>query len=364
MAVSSPARAVPAEIILGRVVEVDPDRWVCRVLCSDPVREFSPVLVSSLFMGSRGEGIHAMPEVGVRVYVAVPSDGTHAFIIGYAFTLDSTSGDGLKAGSLHSGRPYLNPGDIAALSRDHNGIVIRRGGIVEICSTPLARTIYNPHANQVLTVAENWEVETLGGKLSWKNLHRDEDQDGELTARYQHEVRQYVDSPNLSVQLQMGATEGARLELDGPVPEPLLVDTPTQVHLLSAGALAPQPITVSVKRPATTDPAARVIDLRVRDDERSEGADDTLAVGVSRQGAVLLETAAKVRIALDEDTGLCEPVLRGTTFLTALSEAFTEITAGLNSLGILTPRTDAFLAEILTSESTGAPFLSSTLESE
>jgi hypothetical protein len=364
MAVASPARAVPAEIVFGRVVEVDPDRWVCRVLSSDPVREFSPVLVSSLFMGTQGEGIHAMPEVGVRVYVAVPSDGTHAFIVGYAFTVDETTGDGRNAGSLHSGRPHLNPGDIAALTRDQNGVVIRRGGIVEIRSTPLARTIYNPQGNQVLTIAESWEVETFGGNIAWKNLQREDDQDGELSARFQQEVRQYVDSPRSSVRIQMGATEGARLELDGPVPAPPLVDTTTTLQLLAAGSLAPQPITLSVKRPSAADPAARVVDLRVYDDERDTSAEESFVLGVSRQGAVLIETGAKVRIADGEDTGDTEPVLRGTTFLTSLALALEEISTGLNALGFLTPATASLLADIRTSKASGAPFLSSTLESE
>jgi|SaaInlStandDraft_7_1057024.scaffolds.fasta_scaffold00038_41 hypothetical protein len=361
---ATPTRAVSAQIHLGRVVEVDPDRWICRVIGDDPPKEFTPVLVSSLFMGALGEGIHAMPEVGARVYVAVPSDGSQKFLVGYAYTMDPTTEDARKAGSFHSGRPYLNPGDIAALSRDQNGVVIRRGGIVEIRSTPLARTIFNPQQNQVLTLAENWEVETFGGKISWRNLHREDDRDGELTAQYEHQVRQYVDSPSSTLRLQMGATEGTRLELDEPVDRPPLKDVSTKVTLLAAGALAPLPITIPVRRPDAPDPAARVVDFRVYDDEMAPVSAESLTFGISRQGAALLETAEKIRIAKDVDTGNSEPVLRGSSFLSALSKSLAEIQAGLNALGVPTPDTAVFLGELAASEITGEPFLSSTLESE
>lgn len=361
--VASPGRGVPAEIYLGRVVEVNPGRWTCRVISGDPPKEFDPVVVSSLFMGVQGEGVHTMPEVGARVYVGVPSDGTLAFIAGYAYTIDEATED-QESGSLHGGRPYLNPGDISALTRDQNGVVVRRGGLVEVRSTPLARTIFDPHQNQVLTFAENWEVETFGGKLSWRSLQREEDSLGELSARLQCEVRQYVDAPSSSVRIQMGSTEGDRIELDEPVTQPPLLAVPTPISILAAGSLVPHPIVVSVLRPSISDPAARVVDLRVFDDERSETQTETLSLGVSRQGAVLLETDEKVRIAKTADTGLSEPVIRGQTFLTSLSESLTELKAGLNALGFLTPKTDTLLADILTSATANAPFLSSTLESE
>lgn len=361
---STPAKIVPAEIHFGRVVEVDPDRWTCRVICDDPPREFDPTFVSSSFQGVQGEGLHAMPEVGARVFVAKPSDKGHPFILSYAYTMGISTGDGQKPGSFHSERPYLNPGDIAAISRDNNGVVIRRGGLVEVRSTPLARTIFNPQGNQILTIAENWEVETFGGKISWRNLQPEDDRDGELAALYQHEVREHVDSPSSTLRVQMGATDGDRIELDGPVPRPPLASVPTQVTLLAAGTLAPQPITIPVQRPAIADPAARVIDVRVFSDERSEESDELLTFGVSRQGAILLETAQKVRVARDADSGNSEPVIRGTSFLEALSSSLTEIRTALNALGVPTPATDELLVGITESALLREPFLSSTLESE
>jgi len=62
--------------------------------------------------------------------------------------------------------------------------------------------------------------------------------------------------------------------------------------------------------------------------------------------------------------GNTEPVMRGFEFLTDLGLSLTEISTALKALGIPTAATDQLLANILTSAVDGAPYLSTTLESE
>ena len=356
---SSGLQPVDARIYQGRITSVDPSRWVCVVDCIAAKRSFQNVTVPSLYSTPFGEGVHYMPEVGAQVFVCVPSDGSESFLLLSAPFASASTEDG-QPGSYHSNRPFLNPGDMTVLTRDGNGLIVRRGGVTELRGTALSRIITNPFKNQLLCIAENWKVETLGGSTEWKTLTREEDNFGDLTTRKTEEVKEFATAKSWTVRTQMGNTEGARIELDAPIPEPSLTPV-TKPLILSDGTVEP----ITTFRPSVPDPAKRVVSFQVKAQESLYVGEPTaLNVGIARNGATLIETNEKIRVAKILDTGTTEPVVQGTTFLTKLNASMSEIKGILNALGFPTPQTDLLLGDIVASLSDRAPLLSQTLETD
>lgn len=137
------------------------------------------------------------------------------------------------------------------------------------------------------------------------------------------------------------------------------------------------------------------MDFRIYEDETVEETDltESLTLGMDREGDVLLETEGAVKIDVPKKwveiavggstpftnteaagaqkvlvttgtQGNTEPVTKGYSFLSDLAFSLTEIKTALNGLGIPTASTDELLANINTSVADGAPYLSTTLESE
>ena len=344
-----------------------------------------------------GEGIHFLPEVGAFCYVCFSSDKkTLPFLLsaGAATVPKDRSPSGGLPGSMDMFRPLLTAGDIALLTRDGNGLTLRRGGVTELKGTPLAKIVFNPTMNQVFIIAENYRVQTFGGSTEWKNLRREEDSDGQVRTLLSTTVKEYATSKSYSVRLQMGATEGAPVALQGDdsaeVPA-TVVEEPEVVTLSGTG----ETYTVMVPKSVPLLDSTRVVDFRIYEDETVGETDlkESLTLGMDREGDVLLETEGAVKIdvpkkwveivvggnapGIKDDAagvqkvlvtkgsqGSTEPVILGETFLTDLSSSLTEIQTALNGLGIPTPETVTLLANIETSKSAGGTYLSMTLESE
>lgn len=367
---SSPLRPSQPTILQGRIVLVDPARWTCSVVCDSVKREFTNVIIPSLYSTFAGEGIHYMPEIGAMCFICMPSDGAGTFLLMSAPQSAAATLDG-QPGSYHSGRPYLSPGDMAILTRDGNGLVARRGGVTELRGSALSRIITNPFINQILTIAENWRVETFGGSMEWKSYGREEDAFGDLTCAYTFKAREYVNSGGWTVSSEAGSIRDpvtgalSRLELDGPIAVPALVDTPVTLQVEGElGVLTP--LVVTMKKPSSLDTAAVVYRFSVC---RDEGADGNLARSfvceVARKGDALITLDGKIRITRDSGVD-SQPVLLGTAFLEKLQDSLTEIKAALTSLGLTTPTpaTDALLSGIVSSLTTRSPFLSTVLEAD
>jgi hypothetical protein len=109
---------------------------------------------------ANGEGLYYIPEVGAWCWVCFPADNNRPFVLACMppFSLvDDYKGN----------RMELAPGDQAMISRDLNGIIVRRGGIVEIGATPVCQRVYTPIANKIRDHCENYELNAAGGQLSW-----------------------------------------------------------------------------------------------------------------------------------------------------------------------------------------------------
>jgi hypothetical protein len=182
---------LPARIQRCRVVNVN-----TRDFTVDIRQEFQPYAAMfdipfSTPYGHQenGEGIHFMPEPGAIAWVCQPSEeGRDAFVL--AFTMIN------EKGSYRGGRQLLNPGDIHLSTRDGNYIFIRRGGVVQIGSTPICQTVYLPIKNTIQHFAENYEVHTPAGDLTWTVARTEEQGDGHRGCTYTLAAKEFSDDPN------------------------------------------------------------------------------------------------------------------------------------------------------------------------
>jgi hypothetical protein len=240
--------------------------------------------------------------------------------------------------------------------------------VTEFRGTALARIVTNPLTNQILTLAENWRVETFGGSMEWKSLGREEDAFGDLTCVYTFEAREYVNSPGWSVRSEAGSLRDSvgslsRLELDGPIAAPALVDTSVTLQVEGEfGTLTP--LVVTIKKPAVVDSAAVVYRLSVCADETSATASQTLLAEIARKGDARVTLDGKIRLAKLADAGTAQPVLLGTEFLEKLQASLTENKAAMMAVSIPTTATDELLSAIVQSLASQSPFLSTVLEAD
>ena len=138
---------------------------------------------------AQGEGMNFMPEVGSTAWVCSPSEtGRDSFVLGWTSVQES--------GTYRAGRELLNPGDLHFSTRDGNFLHIRRGGIVQIGATPVCQRIFLPIRNTIRDFAENWEVSTPAGDLTWNVKRTDEQGDGHRQTLFTLACKEFSDDPN------------------------------------------------------------------------------------------------------------------------------------------------------------------------
>lgn len=400
----APAAPLPAFIYHGEILEVDPSRWICKVRARQGGKMFKTVRIPSVYMHHEGgEGIHFMPEPGAWCWVCVPSDSEEsAFLLSGSAVVKERSPTG-SPGSMDMNRPILNPGDLALVTRDGNGLAIRRGGVVELRSTPLAKVVMDPVRNKVIQIAESSKLQTFGGSSEWKSLRREENEDGLLGTKFTFKAKEYADHPGNSVQISLGKTGKSPVNLqfnDDQEQETVVEETST--YQLSSTAkmvsgqkivnpLPGKQIAVTTKT-AKSKSSSRVVDFTVFDDESKKSPSTSINIGMDKEGDISLETAGAVKAKISEwgqisvpgdvpanktvqtlkklvvtkgdALGNTEAVVKGETFMTDLGEALTEVKTILSVFGVETPKLTALLGNITTSLASGSPYLSNTLESE
>ncbi len=138
---------------------------------------------------NQGEGVAVMPEVGSTVWVCQPSEsGREAFVLGW------TPVD--EGGTYRAGRELLNPGDIHFSTRDGNFVFLRRGGIVQVGATPICQRLYIPIRNVIRDFAENYELSTPAGDLTWHVDRTEEQGDGHRGCLFTLSCKEFADDPN------------------------------------------------------------------------------------------------------------------------------------------------------------------------
>jgi hypothetical protein len=137
---------------------------------------------------NQGEGLNFMPEVGSTCWVCTPSEsGRDAFVLGWMPVAED--------GSYRAGRQLLNPGDIHFSTRDGNFLFLRRGGIVQVGSTPICQRLYIPIRNVIRDLAENYEMTTPAGDLNWTVLRAEDQGDGHVRTFFSLACHEFADDP-------------------------------------------------------------------------------------------------------------------------------------------------------------------------
>lgn len=194
----------PAYIETVRIVNVNIQDWTVDCISEYANKRFFDIQVSSpYFHFMNGEGVYCMPEIGAMAWVCKPSSGGFAppFILGFQSPFDEV------AGNFKSGRPNLNPGDIMMRTRDENFLILRRGGVVQIGSTPTAQRMYLPIQNYIRDFCENYQLTTFGGELEWTTDRTDKTITGDALTVFALKAKSKSNDPEHVATLKIGSPD-------------------------------------------------------------------------------------------------------------------------------------------------------------
>jgi len=90
-------------------------------------------------------------------------------------------------------------------TRDENFIILRRGGVIQIGSTPVCQTMYVPIRNMLRHFCENYEVNCFGGQLTWFTERTDQTVDGSVLTTFSLKARERANDPLHVATLTVGS---------------------------------------------------------------------------------------------------------------------------------------------------------------
>ena len=200
----------PALVEEARIVDVNVRDWTVDAISQYGERRFFEIqAMSPYFHFANGEGIYVMPEIGSTCWVCTPSTGLMAqpFILGWGSPVDERDEADSEAPAVNyrSNRSVLNPGDIMMKTRDENFVILRRGGVVQVGSTPLAQRFYIPLGNLIRDVVENYQMRSLAGDLDFKVHRTVEDVAGNQLTSFSIKSKLHADEPGHTAVLNMGS---------------------------------------------------------------------------------------------------------------------------------------------------------------
>jgi len=232
----------------GTVASVDMKNWTVDLI-SEYSGKYVPrvQLMCPYLEATNGAGIYVMPEVGTVCYYTSPSDAPSPFVLGFVGVPKSESiqqddltdkagepgveteedlpkpvstqstgaaSPSSSGGSFRSNRPDLNPGDMALIGHDGNFIFLRRGGVIQIGTTPTCQTMFIPVLNYLRQFCENFEMSTPGGAVFWRVERQEGDPAGESPVIYRLTVRDKAQNDKADVQVRFGhVSDDIRYEL-------------------------------------------------------------------------------------------------------------------------------------------------------
>jgi len=196
----------------ARVLNVNINEWSVDVATKRSEKTYFDIQVMTpYFHFANGEGIYVMPEVGSMVWVCKPSEGrmSSAFVLGFQAPYDEDND------SYRCRRQNLNPGDIMMRTRDENFLILRRGGVVQIGSTPTAQRIYVPIQNFIRDFCESYQMFTFGGELTWIVERTDQTVTGDAPTKFSLRAKEKANDPEFIADLTIGSHgEGDKTTLD------------------------------------------------------------------------------------------------------------------------------------------------------
>jgi hypothetical protein len=166
---------------VGVIESIDTTHYTCIVRTNEggagALRYDVPI--TPVYLAPNGQGIWFLPEIGTRVIVGTIGKGTrneYSFMIGAAFAIDPGDFDVDTAVITDEGaeeepaipdfrnnRPVLQMGDIVLSSSDRNFIVMRKGGIIEVGATQMAKRFYIPLQNVIRDLSQIYEMQNSAG---------------------------------------------------------------------------------------------------------------------------------------------------------------------------------------------------------
>ena len=216
-----PEGPAPALIHEAKVLDVNMTNWTVDCVTVFDQKRFFDIQVASPYLNaSRGEGIYAVPEVGSKCLVCVPSDGPPPFVLAFIMPSETTMGvpeqedetqvqpDG---STYQGGREKGKPGDIVLRGRDGNFVILHRGGVLQFGSSELAQRICVPLDNLVTDISQNYNHFNSGGSINWGIRPGSPDDNPET--EYRHTFRVYANDQFADVRVAVG-------KVHNPVPEP------------------------------------------------------------------------------------------------------------------------------------------------
>lgn len=167
---------------LAKIVGVNPHAKTVDVQCVFTHRGSTdvPLLYQNAHPDHAG-GDDFMPEEGAYCYVAYPNDSSPPFLLGfvgkpsYGAAADDAGNpleepDPVPEIGYGYNRARLDPGDRRLATADGNHITLRRGGIVEISSTPLAQIMLVPIENVLRFYAQRFQMRSPLGEIDWGHV--------------------------------------------------------------------------------------------------------------------------------------------------------------------------------------------------
>lgn len=182
---AQPEGAVGAFTFEAQVVDVNLVNWTVDVVTKFDQKYYLNIQVSSPYAHyNRGEGFYAMPDVGAKCLVHIPSDGPPPYVAGFIMpqeTIDGASADSpvgtdaskggvtqtATAASFAGGRRRAKPGDIGITNRDGSFVRLHRGGVLQIGATELSQRLFIPLQNLITDISQNYRHQSVNGSINW-----------------------------------------------------------------------------------------------------------------------------------------------------------------------------------------------------
>jgi hypothetical protein len=174
---------VPARVLEARVLDTSSQTRTVTVITSFDKHRFMDIQAASPYLHyAEGEGFDAIPEVGARCLVCIPSDSSPPIVLAFVAPpeqLDTAAEDAPEGtvgrstpgysttSSYGGGRPPGKPGDIRIRGRNGNFLVLHRGGSLQIGASPMAQTVYVPLRNLMALITGEFELLNPGGAIHW-----------------------------------------------------------------------------------------------------------------------------------------------------------------------------------------------------
>lgn len=290
----------------ARIVNINLPNWtVDTITIFDRLRFFDIQVASPYMHANTGEGIYAVPEIGAKCVICVPSDGPPPFVLAYImppetlpFTDDEVNNPeqafALRKGSTYAGgRKRPKPGDIVMQGRDGNFVILHRGGVLQFGSTELAQRICIPLGNLVTDISQNYNHFNTGGSINWGVVQGSPEEKPET--EYKHTFRVFANDEFADIRASFGKINDGVLEPTG--------DEGEMSSMSQMGIADEAPVVFEfVLAPGGFDTNTGTPNDKSRDATKLKILFDRDGNGMLRaEGSVALRIKKKLKLTVDED---------------------------------------------------------------